>query len=51
MIKIIPGIDKGECTPENLEKIKSLVPKALEEYVIRKLFLLILRFKINSVNI
>lgn len=38
MIRLIlsVGIDKGECTPENLEKIKSFVPKSLEKYVIRE---------------
>lgn len=35
-IGMLMGIDKGECTPENLEKIKSFVPKSLEQYVIRK---------------
>lgn len=34
-IGMLMGLDKGECTPEDLEKIKSLVPKALEDYVIQ----------------
>ncbi|XP_058791444.1 transcription factor Dp-1 isoform X2 [Phymastichus coffea] len=27
------GLDKGECTEENLQKAKSMIPKALEKYV------------------
>ncbi|XP_045767793.1 transcription factor Dp-1 isoform X2 [Maniola jurtina] len=27
------GLDKGECTEEDIEKIKSMVPKSLESYV------------------
>ncbi|KAF5306348.1 hypothetical protein FQR65_LT07372 [Abscondita terminalis] len=34
-IGMLMGLDKGECSPEDLEKIKSLVPKALEDYVIQ----------------
>lgn len=31
----IPGLDKGECTEEDIEKVKSMVPKSLESYVER----------------
>lgn len=34
-IGMLMGLDKGECSPEDLEKIKALVPKALEDYVIQ----------------
>ncbi|XP_047545087.1 transcription factor Dp-1 isoform X4 [Vanessa atalanta] len=27
------GLDKGECTEEDIEKVKSMVPKSLESYV------------------
>ena len=27
------GLEKGECTEENLRKAKSMVPKSLEKYV------------------
>ena len=30
------GLDKGECTEEDIEKVKSMVPKSLESYVERK---------------
>lgn len=30
---LLLGLDKGECTEENLEKAKSMVPKSLEYYV------------------
>jgi hypothetical protein len=30
------GLDKGECSDENLHKAKAMVPKALEKYVERK---------------
>lgn len=36
LINSFVGLDEGKCSPEKLEKLKSLVPKALEEYVIRK---------------
>lgn len=29
------GLEKGECTEENLRKAKSMVPKSLEKYVER----------------
>lgn len=32
------GLEKGECTEEDLQKAKSMVPKSLEKYVERKLF-------------
>ncbi|KAF2883211.1 hypothetical protein ILUMI_22964 [Ignelater luminosus] len=34
-IGMLMGLDKGECSPEDLEKIKTMVPKALEDYVIQ----------------
>ncbi|KAK4880053.1 hypothetical protein RN001_008199 [Aquatica leii] len=34
-IGMLMGLDRGECSPDDLEKIKSLVPKALEDYVIQ----------------
>ena len=30
------GLENGECPPEKLESVKSMVPKALEPYVRRK---------------
>lgn len=33
----VTGLDKGECTEEEIEKVKSMVPKSLESYVERKL--------------
>lgn len=30
------GLEKGECTEEDIEKVKSMVPKSLESYVERK---------------
>ncbi|KAJ1520220.1 hypothetical protein ONE63_004430 [Megalurothrips usitatus] len=32
---MVLGLDKGECTPEELQKAKSMVPRALESYVIQ----------------
>ncbi|KAJ3655009.1 hypothetical protein Zmor_014156 [Zophobas morio] len=32
-IGMLMGLDNGKCTPENLEKIKKMVPKSLENYV------------------
>lgn len=29
----ISGLDKGECTPENIERVKSYVPPNLAKYV------------------
>lgn len=29
------GLEKGECTDENLQKAKFMVPKSLEKYVER----------------
>lgn len=34
-IGMLMGLDSGECTPENLEIIKSMVPKSLEDYVVQ----------------
>lgn len=31
------SLEKGACTKEELEKVKQMVPKSLESYVIRKL--------------
>ncbi|XP_061376830.1 transcription factor Dp-1 isoform X3 [Danaus plexippus] len=30
---LLYGLDKGECTEEEIEKVKSMVPKSLESYV------------------
>lgn len=30
------GLDRGEVSPEDLEKLKLLVPKAFEDFVVRK---------------
>ena len=30
------GLENGDCPPEKLEVVKSMVPKALEPYVRRK---------------
>lgn len=35
-IGMLMGLDRGDVTPENLEKIKHLVPKTFEEIVERK---------------
>jgi len=32
---ILVGLEKGECSEENLQKAKSMVPKSLEKYVER----------------
>lgn len=32
------GLDKGECTYEDLERAKAMVPKSFQRYVERKLF-------------
>jgi transcription factor Dp len=32
-IGMLMGLDSGKCTPENLERIKKMVPKSLEDYV------------------
>lgn len=32
---MVLGLDKGECTPEELQKAKSMVPRALEKYVVQ----------------
>ncbi|RZC32095.1 transcription factor Dp-1 [Asbolus verrucosus] len=32
-IGMLMGLDSGKCTPENLEKMKRMVPKSLEDYV------------------
>lgn len=34
-IGMLKGLDTGECTPEDLEKLKSLVPKSLEDYIVQ----------------
>ncbi|KAI4465553.1 transcription factor dp [Holotrichia oblita] len=34
-IGMLKGLDTGECTPEDLEKLKSLVPKCLEDYIVQ----------------
>lgn len=34
------GLEKGECTEENLQKAKFMVPKSLEKYVERTYYLL-----------
>lgn len=36
MFIFFSGLDKGKCTDEDLEKAKSMVPKAMEKYVLRK---------------
>lgn len=36
MFYLCLGLDRGECTEEYLQKAKSMVPKALENYVVRK---------------
>ena len=33
------GLERGECPPEKLSLAKSMVPKALEPYVRRMLFI------------
>ncbi|CAN7996184.1 unnamed protein product, partial [Ixodes hexagonus] len=30
------GLDKGTCTPEDLEKAKKMVPRSLEPYIVRE---------------
>lgn len=40
------GLDTGEVTPEDLEKLKLLVPKAFEDFVVRKCIKL---FRVNIV--
>lgn len=30
---LLYGLDKGECTPEDIERVKSLVPKTFEKYI------------------
>lgn len=37
------GLEVGKCSPENLKIARSLVPKALEPYVIGKYFKIRLR--------
>lgn len=32
---LVMGLDKGQCTDSDLEKLKSMVPKSLEKYVIQ----------------
>ncbi|EFA02984.2 transcription factor Dp-1 [Tribolium castaneum] len=32
-IGMLMGLESGKCTPENLERIKKMVPKSLESYV------------------
>lgn len=32
----VSGLDKGECSEEEIERGKSMVPKSLESYVERK---------------
>ncbi|KRT86239.1 hypothetical protein AMK59_2521 [Oryctes borbonicus] len=34
-IGMLKGLDTGDCTPEDLEKLKSLVPKCLEDYIVQ----------------
>lgn len=36
LITFPTGLDRGEVSPEDLEKIKLLVPRAFEEFVVRK---------------
>lgn len=31
----VSGLDKGECSEEEIERAKSMVPKSLESYVER----------------
>lgn len=45
---LVSGLDTGECTPEDLEKLKSLVPKCLEDYIVRKYQCLGLPAKYNE---
>lgn len=35
---LISGLDKGECSEEEIERAKSMVPKSLESYVEREYF-------------
>lgn len=46
---VVSGLEKGECTEENLQKAKLMVPKSLEKYVERMLpiyiFFFVYRFK------
>lgn len=36
IIYYIPGLDKGECSEEDIERAKTMVPKSLEHYVERE---------------
>lgn len=33
------GLDKGECSEEEIERAKSMVPKSLESYVEREYYI------------
>jgi hypothetical protein len=33
---LLTGLDRGECSEADLQKAKGMVPKSLENYVVRK---------------
>jgi hypothetical protein len=33
---LLTGLDKGDCSEGDLQKAKGMVPKSLENYVVRK---------------